>query len=92
MKKYAIIDGQKVVNVIEYETPPSHPISGLDSHLIAIQSDIAGPGWTYVNEQFVAPPASIMPPMPTISTPTLAELQAQLATITAQINALAGVK
>ena len=90
MKKYAIIDGQKVVNVIEYETPPSHPIPGLDSHLIAIQSDIAGPNWDYINEQFIAPPSPPAPSILVAPTPTLEELQKQLATITAQINNLVG--
>jgi hypothetical protein len=36
--------------------------------------------WPLPQEEYIAP------------TPTLAELQAQLATLTAQINALAGVK
>lgn len=47
MKKYAIIDGQKVINVIEYENPPSNPPPGFDSHIIAIQEDWVSPGWIY---------------------------------------------
>ena len=46
LQKYAIISGNKVVNIIEYETQPTQPIPGLDPSHIAIQTDIAGPGWT----------------------------------------------
>lgn len=86
MQKYAIIDGSNVVNSIEYSSQPTSPIPGLDAHLIAVQSDIAGPGWTYVNGEFIAPPQPPAPPVPPM--PTLAELQAQLATLSAQIAAL----
>lgn len=61
MQRYAIIDGENVINVIDYEVAPSNPPPGYQSPIFAVQSDIAGPGWTYVNGQFVAPP----PPKPT---------------------------
>jgi hypothetical protein len=55
MKKYAIIDGQDVVNLIEYENAPGNPVSGFDDSIFAIETEIAGPGWTYVNGVFTAP-------------------------------------
>ena len=61
MQKYAIIDGENVINVIDYEVAPSNPPPGFQSPIIAVQSDVAGPGWTYVNGQFSPPPA----PQPT---------------------------
>jgi len=55
MQRYAIIDGINVVNVINYETPPDHPLPGLDSKYIAVESDVASPGYTYVNNIFTPP-------------------------------------
>jgi len=68
LQRYAIIDGINVINVIEYEAQPSNPPPGFDETIIAVQSDTAGPGWTYVNGQFIAPP---------VPAPTPAELIAQ---------------
>jgi hypothetical protein len=77
--RYAIIDGIKVINVIEYEDQPSNPPPGFDETIIAVQSDTAGPGWTYVNGQFIAPP---------VPAPTPEELIAQCkATATGILNA-----
>ena len=56
MQRYAIISGTDVVNVIDYEEQPVQPIPGLDPSYFAVQSDTAGPGWTYVDGQFIAPP------------------------------------
>lgn len=61
LQNYAIIDGINVINVIEYEEQPSSPPPGFDEPIIAVQSDVAGPGWTYVDGQFIAP----TPPAPT---------------------------
>jgi hypothetical protein len=61
MKKYAIIQNGIVVNTIEYETQPDSPIPGLDETYIAVQSDVAGPGYTYENGVFVAPTIVITP-------------------------------
>jgi len=55
MQRYAIISGTNVVNVIDYEEQPVQPIPGLDPTYIAVQSDIAGPGWTYVDGVFIKP-------------------------------------
>jgi hypothetical protein len=53
--KYAIINGTDVVNSIEYDTQPSNPPPGFESPIIAVQNNEAGPGWKYVQGQFVAP-------------------------------------
>jgi hypothetical protein len=54
--RYAIIDGINVINVIDYDTAPSNPPPGFEAPIIAVQSDVAGPGWTYVDGAFIAPP------------------------------------
>jgi len=56
LQNYAIIDGINVINVIQYEEQPSNPPSGFEEPIIAVQSDVAGPGWTYVDGIFIAPP------------------------------------
>jgi hypothetical protein len=68
MQRYAIIDGISVINVIDYETAPSNPPPGFESPIIAVQSDTASPGWTYVDGVFIAPP---------VPAPTPEELIAQ---------------
>ena len=55
MARYAIVDGENVVNVIEYDEEPSNPPPGFDPQIVAVQSDIAGPGWNYINDELVAP-------------------------------------
>ena len=55
MERYAIIDGSKVINAIEYETDPGNPPPGYSQGIIAVQSDDAGPGWTYANGVLTAP-------------------------------------
>lgn len=54
--KYAIIDGINVINSIDYDVAPSNPPPGFENPIIAVQSDVAAPGWTYVDGQFIAPP------------------------------------
>ena len=56
LQNYAIIDGIDVINIIQYEDQPSNPPPGFDLPIIAVQSDVAGPGWTYVDGVFIAPP------------------------------------
>jgi hypothetical protein len=56
LQNYAIINGINVINVIEYDTPPSNPPPGFEAPIIAVQSNVAGPGWTYVGGVFIAPP------------------------------------
>lgn len=72
MSRYAIINVDIVVNIIDYDTVPSNPPPGFESPIIAIQSDTAQIGWGYVDGQFVAPPTPA---------PTPEELQAQCKTI-----------
>lgn len=63
--RYAIIDGINVINIIDYEEQPSNPPPGFESPIIAVQSDTAQIGWTYVDGQFIAPPTPIpVPPTP----------------------------
>lgn len=61
-QRYAIIDGINVINIIQYEEQPSNPPPGFDEPIIAVQSDTAGPGWTYVDGVFIAP--YVPPPTP----------------------------
>jgi hypothetical protein len=56
MQKYAIIKDGAVVNVIEYEEQPSNPPPSFDDTHIAVQADVAGPGYRYENGVFIAPP------------------------------------
>lgn len=55
MQKYAIIKNGLVVNTIEYESQPSNPPPSFDETHIAVQSNIAGPTWTYANGVFTQP-------------------------------------
>lgn len=65
LTRYAIIDGINVVNVIEYGNPPGNPPPGFPETYIAVQSDIAGPGWLYENGVFTDPtPPAPFPPFP----------------------------
>jgi len=68
LQNYAIIDGVNVINIIQYEEQPSNPPPGFASPIIAVQSDTAGTGWTYVDGVFIAPP---------VPSPTPEELIAQ---------------
>ena len=55
LQRYAIIQNTDVINVIEYEEQPSNPPPGFEEGIIAVQSDVAGPGWTYENGEFIGP-------------------------------------
>lgn len=55
LSRYAIIDGEDVVNVIDYEEPPGNPPPTFPDNYIAVQSDVAGPGWKYINGAFIDP-------------------------------------
>ena len=55
MNTYAIIDGNIVVNIIDYETQPIAPIPGLEPSYVAVLANGAGIGWTYENGVFIAP-------------------------------------
>ena len=60
--RYAIIDLTVVVNIIDYDTAPSNPPPGFESPIIAVQSDTANIGWTYVDGVFIAPPVPVPTP------------------------------
>jgi len=68
LQNYAIIDGINVINIIEYDAQPTNPPPGYENPIIAVQSNTAGPGWTYVDGVFIAPP---------VPAPTPEELIAQ---------------
>lgn len=55
MNTYAIIDGNIVVNIIDYEIQPITPIPGLDPSYIAVLANGSSIGWTYENGVFTAP-------------------------------------
>jgi hypothetical protein len=55
-QRYAIINLTVVINIIDYDTAPSNPPPGFESPIIAVQSDTAQIGWTYVDGVFIAPP------------------------------------
>ena len=62
MARYAIIVGSSVVNVVDYGSDPGNPPPGFDSPAIAVQTDVASPGWTYSNGVFSGP----TPPQPPV--------------------------
>ena len=74
MQTYAIIKGNLVENIIEYDVQPSTPPPGFDEGYIAVQSDRVSPGWLYENGAFVdtTPPAPPAPPMVTLTDMILA--------------------
>jgi hypothetical protein len=55
--RYAIVDtaAGTVINVVEYEAPPGDPPPGFDAGIIAVQSDLADPRWTWDGTQLVPP-------------------------------------
>lgn len=53
--RYAIISGNSVVNVVDYDDLPTTPPPGMDEGFAAIASDVAGPGWTYASGVFTDP-------------------------------------
>ena len=55
MDIYAIINGNSVVNIIEYESQPSNPPPTFLEGYIAVLANGAGPGWTYNSGVFTAP-------------------------------------
>lgn len=65
LTRYAIIDGDTVVNVIEYAEPPKNPPPGLPKGFIAVACNYCGPGWAYIDGEFVNPDLHLVPPPPT---------------------------
>jgi hypothetical protein len=71
MQTYAIIKGNLVENIIEYDAQPTTPPPGFDDGYTAVQADRVSPGWLYENGAFVdtTPPAEpmVMPPVKTLA-------------------------
>ena len=76
--RYAIIENGVVANVVVAEAE-------LASQNGWIECPTAGPGWTYVDGVFTAPVVVAPEPVPA---PTKEQLMAQLAALSAQIQAL----
>ena len=76
--RYAIIENNLVTNVVVASAE-------IASEHGWIACPNAGPGWKYVNGQFVEPDPVVVTPPPT---PTKEQLLAQLQTLQAQIQAL----
>jgi hypothetical protein len=76
MQTYAIIKGNLVENIIEYDAQPTTPPPGFDDGYTAVQADRVSPGWLYENGAFVdtTPPVEpmVMPKMPTLAEQILA--------------------
>ena len=69
MQTYAIIKGNLVENIIEYDAQPTTPPPGFDNGYTAVQADRVSPGWLYENGAFVdtTPPVEPMVMMPTLA-------------------------
>jgi hypothetical protein len=76
MQTYAIIKGNLVENIIEYDAQPTTPPPGFNDGYIAVQADRVSPGWLYENGAFIdtTPPAEtmVMPPVKTLAEQILA--------------------
>ena len=71
MQTYAIIKGNLVENIVEYDAQPTTPPPGFDDGYIAVQADRVSPGWLYENGAFVdtTPPSEpmVVPPVKTLA-------------------------
>jgi hypothetical protein len=91
-QNYAIIDSSNnILNIVVYavgDMPPNPHPDYLDCTFVPC-GDVGKQcdGWTYVDGQFVAPPVTVIEPLPSVVL-TVSDLQAQLAAIQAQLNAL----
>jgi len=56
--RYAIVLNGQVVNVVDYDAPPSTPPLGMEEGHQAIQSEVAGPGWVYSSGVLIDPNAA----------------------------------
>ena len=53
MPRYAIIKGEDVINVIEYDVEPGNSPPGFEADIIAVESERASPGWLYKNGELI---------------------------------------
>jgi hypothetical protein len=79
--RYAIIENGVAVNVVIADAEYA-----VQQGWVACPD--AGPGWTYANGVFTAPVVVEPEPIPVPPAPTKEELMAQLAALSAQIQAL----
>jgi len=58
--RYGIIDtvAKTVINVIDYDIAPTNPPPGFEAGIIAVQSDLVGPDWTWNGADLVPPVAA----------------------------------
>jgi hypothetical protein len=75
--RFAIIESGTVVNVVVADAQIAAENGWIDC-------PVGGPGWTYADGVFTAPVVV----EPTVTAPTKEELMAQLAALSAQIQAL----
>lgn len=76
--RYAIIENQKVINVVVADAE----FAQQNGWIVCSQ---AGPGWKFIDGQFVEPDPIVIEPLPA---PTKEQLMAELAALTAKIQAL----
>lgn len=92
---YAIIDASNaIINKVIYfapDCPPDPHPAYPDCTFVKTTAEVgmSCDGWTYVNGEFVAPPIVPVEHVP-VPTPTLADLQAQMATLQAHMSTLLG--
>lgn len=55
--RYAIVDSSNnhIVNVIDYNDPPTTPPPGFPDGIVAVQHDMVSPNWSYDGTNFTAP-------------------------------------
>ena len=55
MSRYVILKDNEIINVVNYDSPPSNPPPGFKGGHIAVQHDQASFGCTYKNGVFTSP-------------------------------------
>ena len=55
MSRYVILKDNEIINVVNYDSPPSNPPPGFKGGHIAVQHDQASFGWNYKNGVFTSP-------------------------------------
>jgi hypothetical protein len=87
MANYARIENGAVAELITSTVDPA-TLFNLALVWEQVTDNRVAVGWLFANGSFLPPPA---PTPPILITPSLAQLQAELATIQAQIAALSGI-
>jgi hypothetical protein len=65
MQRYVIIDTatKQIITVFEYDAAPSNPPPGFEAGIIAVQNDMAGPGWSWTGTELLPPPSPVIVPI-----------------------------